>query len=121
MKGASFIPVFCTATPRRRYLRLLFYQKAHQLLSTVGAVACPRSPSSARESQVLNLNLCVNPASFLPLALRWVAGIWGEDEEGGGSSVRLDLIQSPALPFGFFLDASSVVCWSQSLLAKLSL
>ena len=43
----------------------------------------------------------------------------GEDEEGEGSSVCLDLIRSSALSFGFII--TSVIRWSQSLLAKLSL
>lgn len=65
------------------------------------------------------MDLCVNPRLFLTSALRWGAGIWGEDEEGEGSSACLGLIHIPSLSLVFVI--LSVICWFQRLLAQLSL
>lgn len=55
------------------------------------------------------MDLCVNPRLFWTSALRWGAGIWGEDEEGEGSSACLGLIHTPSLSFVFIILCNLLV------------
>lgn len=100
--------MFLAATPQRRHLP--------------PPLVLPESPPARELSNGepgFKPSLCVNLSLFLPLALRWGAGIWGEDEEGEGSSVCLGLIRTPSLSFCPIFP--SVIRWSRHLLAKLGL